>query len=183
MSRIGKRPIKILEGINLEKKDNKVIISSGDKFSQVDILSGIDVNISDDSVLVTRNNDDKQTTSYHGLIARLIANAITDIKNGVKIELEIIGTGYRAKTEGDKLILTVGYSHDIEKVAPKGTKIDVKKNIITIEGSDRQVVGEFAAKIRETRPPEVYKGKGIKYKDEFIKKKAGKAAQVVGSGV
>ncbi len=182
MSRIGKRPIKIEEGISVEKSDNKVVVSSGDISQEIDILSKIEVNIADGFVQVSREADDKQTMSYHGLIARLISNAITDIKNGVKIEMEIVGTGYRAKMEDNKLVMSMGYSHDVEKEVPEGLKVEVKKNDIIVEGNDRRLAGEFAAKVREVRPPEVYKGKGIKYKDELIKKKAGKAAQAVGGG-
>ena len=171
MSRVGIRPIKIEEGIKVEKSDNKIIVSSGSLKKEIDILPGIEVKISSDTVQVSRTREDKQTASYHGLIARLISNAISDIKNGVKIEMEIVGTGYRAKVEGNKLILTMGYSHDVDKVIPEGMKVEVKKNDITIEGNDRRGVGEFAANVRGVRPPEVYKGKGIKYKEEIIKKK------------
>lgn len=182
MSRIGKRPIKILEGIKIEKNNDKVLVSSGDSKREIKILPNIKIDIRDDKVLVTRDKEDKQTVSYHGLIGRSIENAQNDLKRGVKKELEIIGTGYRAKVEGDKLVLTVGYSHDINKTIPEGVKVEVKKNDIIIEGNNKQIVGEFAANIRDVRPPEVYKGKGIKYKEELIKKKAGKAAQAVGTG-
>jgi len=183
MSRVGIRPIKIEDGVTVSKDGNKVVVSSGNFEAEIDILPGIDVSIASDLIQVTRAKEDKQTASYHGLVARLIRNAITDIKNGVKIVLEIVGTGYRAKTEGNKLVLSVGYSHDIEKEIPKGIKVEVKKNDIIIEGNDRREMGEFAANVRKVRPPEVYKGKGIKFKDEIIKKKAGKAAQAVGGGV
>ena len=182
MSRVGIRPIKIEEGIIVEKSDNKILVSFGEKKQEIKILPGIQVEIVVAEIRVKRTNDDKQTASYHGLVARLIRNAISDLKDGVKIEMEIVGTGYRARVEGNKMILTMGYSHDIEKVIPSGIKVEVKKNDITIEGSDRELVGEFVAKVREVRPPEVYKGKGLKFKDEIIKKKDGKAAQAVGGG-
>ncbi len=182
MSRVGIRPIKIEEGISVTKDGDKVVVSSGNLKKEIDILPGIDVAINSDIVQVTRTKEDKQTASYHGLIARLISNAITDMKNGVKIVLEIVGTGYRAKVEGNKIVLSMGYSHDIDKEIPEGIKVEVKKNDIIIDGNDRREMGEFAANIREVRPPEVYKGKGIKFKDEIIKKKAGKAAQAVGGG-
>jgi len=182
MSRVGIRPIKIEEGVKIEKIDNKILVSSGDKKQEIIILPGIEIEIGSSEVRVRRSNNEKQTASYHGLTARLIRNAISDIKNGVKIEMEIVGTGYRAKVEGDKLILTMGYSHDVERKIPQGMKVEIKKNNIIIEGSNRIIAGEFVAKVREVRPPEVYKGKGIKFKDETIKKKDGKAAQAVGGG-
>jgi len=104
MSRVGIRPIKIEDGVTVSKDGNKVVVSSGNFEAEIDILPGIDVSIASDLIQVTRAKEDKQTASYHGLVARLIRNAITDIKNGVKIVLEIVGTGYRAKTEGNKLI-------------------------------------------------------------------------------
>lgn len=182
MSRIGKRPIKLLEGISVAKDNNFVVVSLGNEKKKIKLLPGIEISIKPDELTLSNMLKNKESSSYHGLIARSIQNAQNDLKNGIKKELEIVGTGYRAKVEGNNLILTVGYSHDIVKNIPEGVNVEVKKNDISVSGTDRQIVGELAANIRKVRPPEVYKGKGIKYKDEIIKKKAGKAAQAVGSG-
>ncbi len=180
MSRAGNRPIKIDEGVKVTIDSDKVNVVAEKGSLGIKILPGIVVKEVDGNVVVTRNSDEPDLRAKHGLIARLIKNAIEDLKNGVKKDLEFVGTGYRAKTKNEILVLTMGYSHDIELQIPKDMTATVKKNTITIEGSSRADVGEFAAKVREVRPPEVYKGKGIKYAGEQIKRKAGKAAQAAG---
>ena len=180
MSRAGNRPIKIEEGVNVTIENGEVRVSTDKGNLNVKILDGINVKNVDGHIVVTRMSEEPEMRAKHGLVARLIRNAIIDLKDGVKKELEFVGTGYRVKTEGEKIVFTMGYSHDIELAIPKDIAVAVKKNNITIEGSDRAQVGEFAAKVRGVRPPEVYKGKGIKYADEQIKRKAGKAAQAVG---
>lgn len=180
MSRAGNRPIKIDEGVKVTIDSDKVSVVAEKGTLHINMLPGINVKETDGSIIVTRNSDEPKMRAKHGLIARLIRNAIVDLKTGVKKELEFVGTGYRVKVEGEKLILTMGYSHDIELQIPNGITTTVKKNNITVEGIDRARVGEFAANVRGVRPPEVYKGKGIKYADEQIRRKAGKAAQAVG---
>ena len=132
--------------------------------------------IEDGKVFVTRKDQEKSTRSLHGLYARLIKNMIIGAKDGFTKVLEFNGTGYRAAIVGEELVLNMGYSHDVKLEIPKELKVTVVKNTIVIIGTSRELVGNFAAKTREVRGPEVYKGKGIKYKGEFIKRKAGKTA-------
>ena len=176
MSRIGIRPIKIEEGVEVKATPSKVTAIFGGKELALDIPAQIKVEIEDGSVFVTRTDNSKEARSQHGLIARLIRNLIIGVKDGFKKNLEYKGTGYRAAINGNELVLSMGYSHEIKLEIPEGITAQVAKNNIIIAGDDKQKVGKFAAVIRDVRPPEVYKGKGIKYKEEFIKRKAGKKA-------
>ena len=176
MSRVGNRPIKINDGVDVEIKADTVILSSQKGELTIATPETITVEKDDGAILVRRKRDDKFSRSQHGLIARLIQNGIEGLSNGIKRTLEFKGTGYRAKTEGGKVIMSMGYSHETILDIPSDVDVVVAKNIINISGYDAAVVGNFAAKIREVRPPEVYKGKGIKYIDEEIKKKDGKVA-------
>lgn len=183
MSRIGKKPIKILEGMKVNMSNNLLRIESNSNQLEIRLPEEISVEISSDKVILKPKDDSLASKSLHGLMARLIGNAIYDLKNGVSIKLNFKGSGYRARVENNQLILNMGYSHEIKLEIPKGINVSVAKNVISVEGFSRQQVSELAAKIRRVRPPEVYKGKGIKYFDEEIRKKAGKAAQTVGKGV
>lgn len=176
MSRIGIRPIKIDEGVSAEITSAKAVFTCGQNKLEVVIPSKIEVKNEDGNIFVTRKENSKEARSLHGLIARLIKNAITGVKDGFIKELNFVGTGYRAAVNGEEIALNMGYSHEIKFVIPDGIKVEVKKNNIIVSGTDKSAVGAFAAIIREVRPPEVYKGKGIKYKDEHIKRKAGKKA-------
>lgn len=177
MSRIGNRPIKINEGIFVSVDSNDVKVKSDKGQLNFVLPKGISADIEDDQILVKKTSDDKNTRSLHGLSARIIGNMINDSKDGVKKILDFKGTGYRAKVENNAIVLNMGYSHAIYLQIPNEININIVKNKITVEGIDRNIVGQFAASIRAVRPPEVYKGKGIRYDTEFIKKKAGKAAQ------
>lgn len=176
MSRIGIRPIKIEEGVSVDSTGSKLVVSSGENKLEENIPSVLSVKIEDGKVFVTRKNQEKSTRSLHGLYARLIKNMITGAKEGFTKVLEFNGTGYRAAIVGEELVLNMGYSHDVKLEIPKELKVSVVKNTIVVSGISKELVGNFAAKTRDVRGPEVYKGKGIKYKGEFIKRKAGKTA-------
>jgi large subunit ribosomal protein L6 len=131
----------------------------------------------DGKIEVTRKSEDRLVRSLHGLTRTLVANMVKGVTDGFTTNLEIIGVGYRAAMEGKKLVMQIGYSHQVEVEPPAGVEIAVGKgNLVTVSGADKQAVGDLAAFIREKRPPEVYKGKGIKYQGEVIRRKAGKAA-------
>ncbi len=177
MSRVGKRPIKFSSGVNVVIDNRNIEISSGDKKIHFYLPEDLKVDVTENSIELSRKFDDKEARSMHGLYARLISNAVKGVSNGISKKLDFKGTGYRAKVESGKLILSMGYSHEIELMIPEGLNVNVAKNSIIIEGYDAQKVGNFSATVREVRKPEVYKGKGIKYEKEIIKRKDGKAAQ------
>ena len=176
MSKIGRRPIKIDENVNLVVTGSKMVATSGDKKLELDLPTEISVKVTDGSVHIERNGNDKDAKSKHGLYARLVANLIKGVSTGFTKTLEFTGTGYRAAINGTELSLSMGYSHDIKLEIPEGLTAKVVKNSIIITGIEKDRVGQFAAVIRDVRPPEVYKGKGIRYSNEFIKRKAGKTA-------
>lgn len=179
MSRIGKLPIAIPDGVEV-KIDGQTVTTKGPLGTlTVEIRPEITVKIEDKQVLVTRNNELRETRSLHGLSRTLVANAINGVKTGFEKNLEIVGVGYRAQMNGTTLNLVLGYSHPIDIVPPQGIKIEVdqKQNTIKVSGPDKQVVGDIAALIRSKRPPEVYKGKGIKYQGEHIRRKVGKTGK------
>ena len=181
MSRIGKLPIPLPAGVSVDvsnKGDVKVKGPKGDLALTID--PDIQVAVEDGTVEVTRPTEQKRHRALHGLTRSLLANMVQGVSEGYKRELELIGVGYRASMQGEILELGLGYSHPIYFVAPKGVSISTpargKQIIIAIEGADKQMVGQVAAKIRALRPPEPYKGKGIRYTDEFVRRKAGKTA-------
>lgn len=176
MSRVGNRPIKINDGVTLEIKPGLAVLKSSKGEVSVNLPTEIEIKSDDQFINVTRANDSKFARSQHGLVARLIRNGMQGLSEGIKKVLEFKGTGYRAKVENGKLILSMGYSHDIELEIPAGVEASVVKNTIVVTGFEASVVGNFAAKVREVRPPEVYKGKGIKYSEEVIRRKDGKVA-------
>ncbi|MFA7243741.1 MAG: 50S ribosomal protein L6 [Patescibacteria group bacterium] len=180
MSRLGKRPIKTDDNITISVENNKFIAKSTKGERILDLPDEIKVKIENGIITTSRNGNSKFEKSQHGLITRLISGIIADLSKGAKKTLEFKGTGYRVRVEGTELILNMGYSHEIKLDIPEEIAVNVVKNSIVIEGIDRQKVGEFAAKVRKVRPPEVYKGKGIKYSEEVIRRKAGKTAQSAG---
>ena len=139
--------------------------------------SNITITKDGDTIVVTRPNDQKENRSLHGLTRTLIANMIEGVSTGFKKELEINGIGYRADVKNNVLTMKIGFSHDVVMEAPEGVTVEVNGNKVTVSGADKQKVGQFAAEIREKRPPEPYKGKGIKYVDEYIRRKEGKAGK------
>jgi large subunit ribosomal protein L6 len=176
MSKIGKRPIQIKEGVAVTLIDSKIFAEANNNKIELTLPPEIKVAISESQVRVERINDSKVARSLHGLYARLIDNMIVGVKDGFVKELTFTGTGYRAAIQGQNLVLNMGYSHEISLPVPDGLEVKVVKNSILISGISKAQVGQFAAIVRDVRPPEVYKGKGIKYKDEHIRRKAGKTA-------
>ena len=178
MSRIGRMPIAIPAGVDV-KLDGHQITAKGPKGTLTHTVhSNMAVNIEGNEIHVTRPNDDKENRALHGLTRSLIANMVEGVSTGFKKELEINGIGYRGEKQGKDLILTIGYSHKVVVSEIEGITIDVPApNKVIISGPDKQLVGQFAANVREKRTPEPYKGKGIKYADEHIRRKEGKAGK------
>ena len=176
MSRIGRHPIAIPAGVTVEIKENNVVTVKGPKGTLEKALpTEMEIKQEGDEVVVTRPNDLKKMKSLHGLTRTLVANMVTGVTKGYEKVLEINGVGYRAQKQGKKLILSLGYSHPVEMEDPEGLESVLDgQNKITIKGIDKQKVGQYAAEIRELRKPEPYKGKGIKYADEVIRRKVGK---------
>ncbi len=181
MSKIGRLPIE-LSGATVEVSGRTVKITGSKGSLEVRLPRGIEVEIKDGQVFVTAKGKSKTDLSNHGTTRALINNDVTGVTKGWSKQLELVGTGFRAEVRGKTLILTVGYSHTVDIEAPEGINFKVEKMIVTVEGIDREVVGQVAANIRAVRPPEPYKGKGIKYTDEVIRRKAGKAAAKTAGG-
>lgn len=183
MSRIGKKPVVIPEGVTVELKDNMLKAKGSRGELSLPIHPKVAVEQADNVLtIVVKHPDNKQERALWGLFRSLVANTILGVTVGFTKILEINGVGYKAAISGKKLTLNLGYSHPIDMDIPEGLEAKVEKNIITITGSDKQAVGQFAAVIREHRRPEPYKGKGIKYSDEIIRRKAGKVVKAVGGG-
>lgn len=176
MSRIGKRPIKIEEGVNIEITATKVTAVCADKKLECPVPSCITVKEENGTLVAERKDDSKASRSLHGLTARLLLGIITGVKTGFTKEMTFSGTGYRISADDKEVAMSMGYSHEIKLAIPEGVTVVIKKNTIVVSGADKQKVGQMTAEIRKVRPPEVYKGKGIKYKDEIIRRKAGKKA-------
>jgi ribosomal protein L6, bacterial type len=175
VSRIGKLPISIPKGVEIKIEDGNVVTVKGSKATLTKKLhQDMIITKEADEVVVTRPSDSKQHRSLHGLTRTLINNMVVGVSEGYKKDLEINGVGYRASMQGKKLVMNLGYSHPVEVDEIPGITISVAGNIVTVSGPDKQAVGQFAAEIREKRPPEPYKGKGIKYTTEVIKRKEGK---------
>ena len=176
MSRIGRKPITIPAGVQVTLKDG-VVTAKGPKGELTQKFhQNITVTIEGNEILVTRPNDEKENRALHGLTRTLIANMVEGVANGFSKELEVNGVGYRVAKQGKELVMNLGYSHQVFMSEIPGITIEVPNpNKIIISGPDKQLVGQFAAEVREKRPPEPYKGKGIKYVDEYIRRKEGKA--------
>jgi large subunit ribosomal protein L6 len=177
MSRIGRKAITIPSGVTVSAQDS-VVVTKGPKGElSLTLLPGITVSIEADQIQVARAADDKQSRSNHGLLRSLLQNNITGVAEGYKKTLKLIGTGYRVTAKGTGLNLSLGFSHPVEVMPPQGIKLTVEGNdTVHVEGIDRQAVGQVAANIRRLKPPEPYKGKGIRYVDEVVRRKQGKAA-------
>lgn len=177
MSRIGKRELVIPEGVTVNVNDNNIKVSGKLGEMELNIKPGIKVETNDGKVLVKRSNDSKEQKQLHGTTNANIANMLTGVSTGFKKELEINGVGYKFAVQGNTLTINAGYSHPVKLDAPAGIKLECPSQTeLTISGFNKQVVGQFAAQVREVREPEPYKGKGIKYKDETIRRKEGKKA-------
>lgn len=178
MSRIGKKPIEIPSGVEVKIEGN-VITAKGPKGTEsITFREEVKVSVADNHIIVEPNSDDRKTNALHGLYRTLIANAIHGVSQGFEKKLEIVGVGYRANMEVSNLNMALGYSHPVLIVPPAGVTLSVEANTkISVKGSNKQTVGDVAAFIRSKRPPEVYKGKGVKYEGEHIRRKAGKAGK------
>ena len=178
MSRIGNKPITVPENVEVKLEGNKITVKGPKGTLEREIHPNMKVALENNVITVTRPNDEPQNRSLHGLTRTLINNMIIGVVNEYSRELEINGVGYRAAKQGNKLVLTLGYSHPIEMVEPAGIKYEVPNpNQIIVRGVDKELVGEMAAVIRTKRPPEVYRGKGIKYVEEHIRRKEGKTGK------
>jgi large subunit ribosomal protein L6 len=182
MSRIGKKPILIPKGVEVKIDKNFVIVKGAKGELSFKIHPRVEIMIEGSEINIkVKNPEIKEDKALWGLYGSVIKNMIFGVTNGFSKKLEINGVGYRAQVSGEKLTLNVGFSHPVEFTIPKGAAIAVDKNVISVSGLDKQLVGETAARIRAIRPPEPYKGKGIKYIDEIIRRKAGKAAKAAGA--
>ena len=177
MSRIGKQPVKLASGLEAKLEGDKLIIKKGQDEKVIDTKGVVKVNIDGDTITFEPTENTKFAKAMWGTARALANNAVIGLTQGFEKKLEINGVGYRANVQGNTLVLNLGYSHPIEYPIPAGITITVEKNIITVKGSDKQQVGQVAAEIRSFRKPEPYKGKGVKYVDEVIIRKAGKTAK------
>ena len=178
MSRIGNKTIEIPSGVTVELDGQTVTVKGPKGELSRELNSNITVKIEDNSINFTRPNDQKEMRSIHGTTRSLVANMIEGVSTGFKKELELVGVGYRAQKQGSKLVLSVGLSHPVEFEPGEGISIEVPSNTqIVVEGTSKEKVGELAANIRAVRPPEPYKGKGIKYVGEYVRRKEGKTGK------
>lgn len=182
MSKVGRAILTLPTGVTLLQEGSITTITGPKGSLTHHIPSGISLSVEGNQVSVVRANDEKQTRALHGTTRAILQNLITGTTEGFTKTLELVGTGYRARMQGSTLVLSLGFSHEIEFPAVAGITIAVENtNIIKVSGIDRQQVGQIAAKIREFRKPEPYKGKGVRYQGEVVRKKAGKAAKAAGS--
>ncbi len=178
MSRIGKQPVSIPSGVNVSLSGSKISAKGPKGNLEFAISSEVKVDVKADVVDITRNSDTKEARSIHGLTRSLVSNMLAGVNTGFEKKLEIVGVGYKAEVKGDKIVLALGFSHPINYPLPKSIKATVdKQTAVTITGPDKQLVGQVAADIRAFRPPEPYKGKGVRYVGEVVRRKAGKAGK------
>jgi large subunit ribosomal protein L6 len=176
MSRIGKKPIEIPAGVSVEIEAGKVNVTGPKGTLSQHIPGQITISQEGSNLLVERPNDSKQNRAFHGLTRALVANMVQGVSAGFERKLELVGVGYRAQLQGKKLVINIGFSHPVEVDPPEGIEFEVPAvTRITVKGIDKQLVGNTAAHIRAIRKPEPYKGKGIKYENEVIRRKAGKS--------
>lgn len=176
MSRIGKNPVEIPAGVEVNLDGKKLSVKGPKGTLELNVHERMKVTVSEKDVVVERQSDQTIDKSLHGLTRTLIANMVQGVTEGYQKKLEIHGVGYRGQMNGNKLVLNLGFSHPVEVVAPEGITITVEENIITVAGIDKAKVGEIAAVIRSFRKPEPYKGKGVRYVDEHVRRKEGKKA-------
>ncbi len=176
MSRIGLNPITIEEGIEVSVDKGTVLVSGNGKEIRIVLPEVLSVKIDGNQLTVTRSNEEKQSKSIHGTVRMLIYNAIYGIKHGYEKKLELVGVRYRARMEGNTLVMSLGWNHPIKVESDEGITIEVPEETkITLKGYDKQKLGEFATKIRAIRKPEPYKGKGIRYEGEYVRRKSSKS--------
>jgi len=179
MSRIGKQPIQISEGVEVKLDNNSIIVKGPKGTLEQEINKAVKVEVKSNFIKVIPVLKTDETSALWGLTRALIANMVMGVSVGFEKKLEIIGVGYKAVAQEEDLILNMGFSHPVKLRIPSGIKINIERNIITLSGIDKQLVGQFAADIRAVRPPEPYKGKGIRYVDEVVRRKPGKKAATV----
>ena len=178
MSRIGNKPITIPAGVEVTVENNTITVKGPKGTLSKDFHRNMEVKVDGNVITIKRPDDEPYNKSLHGLTRSLINNMVTGVNNEFKRELEINGVGYRAQKQGTKLVMNLGYSHPVEMDAPEGITFEVPNpNTIIVKGVDKEVVGQTAAVVRTKRPPEVYRGKGIKYAEEHIRRKEGKAGK------
>jgi large subunit ribosomal protein L6 len=177
MSRIGQEPKKIEEGIEEKIEGKKVTVSGNNNEIVLELPKNLSAEIKDGFVLVSRSDDEKPSKSLHGTFRALIYNAVFGLKNGYESKLELVGVGYRARMEGTTLVMSLGWNHLVKVESPEGITIEVPEETkIVLKGYDKQKIGEFAAKLRGIRKPEPYKGKGIRYEGEYVRRKSSKSS-------
>ena len=177
MSRIGNRKLVIPEGVTITEENNVITVKGPKGELTTKLANNISVKVEENTLEVLRSNDNANTKAMHGTINALINNMITGVTKGYEKGLEIIGVGYRFALKGNVLVINAGYSHPVEMEIPEGITVEVPSNTeVTVKGIDKVLVGEFAANVRKVRQPEPYKGKGIRYKDEHVRRKEGKKA-------
>ena len=177
MSRIGKAPIPVPQGVTVTINGDEVKVKGPKGELQRVIRPELKVTQEDGKIIVARKSEERMVRSLHGLSRTLIANMVTGVTQGFTKNMDIVGVGYRAAVEGKTLVMQLGYSHPVNIPIPEGLTVTVTKNVaMSITGADKQMLGDFCSFVRDRRPPEVYKGKGVKYQGEHIRRKAGKAA-------
>lgn len=176
MSKIGTKPVTIPEGVTVDIKNGEVEVKGKNAALSVPFLDGVEIQKKDSEIIFSPSKKTKQAMSNWGTMRSLVQNAVTGVTEDFSKELVVEGVGYRANVEGKELVLGLGFSHQIKFSIPDGIEISAEKNVIKISGADKAQVGETAAEIRSFRKPEPYKGKGIRYSDEVVKRKAGKKA-------
>ena len=179
MSRIGRKPITVPAGVEVKVDDANVVTVKGPKGTLTQAVHpNMTINVTANEVTVTRPDDEKESRALHGLTRTLVANMVEGVVKGYEKKLEVNGVGYRVAKEGKKLVMNLGYSHQVVMTEENGVTFETPdQNTIIVKGIDKQLVGQVAAQVREKRPPEPYKGKGIKYADEHIRRKAGKTGK------
>lgn len=180
MSKIGKQPITVPSGVTVEIVPGEVRITGPRGTLIRKVPAGLLIKFDSGVITVEPKSESKHVRALFGTIRSILANNVTGVSTGWKKQLELVGTGYRAETTGKSLTVNIGFSHPVKFEAPEGVSFTVEKSMITIEGPDREIVGQVAATIRAVRPPEPYQGKGIKYTGEVVRRKAGKAAKTAG---
>jgi len=182
VSRVGRKPIPLASGVKITKNAQDVVVKGPKGELTARVHDDIGFDVKDNQILVTRSSESKPVRSLHGLWRALLANMVKGVTDGYTQKLELVGVGYKAEMKGKKVQLALGYSHPILFAPPESIKIETPAPTnITISGIDKQLVGQVAAKLRSFRPPEPYKGKGVKYEGEYVRRKAGKAASAGGS--
>ena len=181
MSRVGQMPITVPQGVTVNIKEDEVTVSGPKGQLMRSFNPDMAIELNDDSLTVTRPSDSKEHRSLHGLTRSLLANMVEGVTNGFERNLDIVGVGYRAQKTEDNLVINIGFSHSVEVTPLPGVTLDVEgNNRIKVTGIDKEVVGEMAARIRAIRPPDAYKGKGIRYSGETVRLKPGKAGKAIG---